>query len=475
MGSAHVVAVSALAAIAACSSGPPARPAPAETPSVETRDFGSGARLRARAWEVDGALVLRDFFDTARGETCSFVENGIWHVGPGPSYWCLPVGLARHDLGFGPFAVFSNSVCTERVAVSPPGGPATYAVVRPLDACAVAPEVHRAGEARTLVPWFFDGEDCRRASLEMSVQPLGEPVALDAFARAAEHVEERGSRIGAVVATTDDGARLTIGGFDHERGEVVRIEDPRVGTLRWVPARVAFEGAGEALFADARCSSSVATKIARDAVCPLTAALVFEDDCGTSRFHALGAAVDRASLHARDAKGACSPSEAEGVLAFERGAPIAPSALARAYVVEVGGPNVRRRGHTGAGGSVATWGALVDVATREPCAPAVAHDGSRRCLPVASASVTLFADETCTTRAFEQPITSCDRGAFPRFVQSAGEGGARVFEVTGEATELFDASAGTCRRHTPVVASRGFGVREVDVARFAPAGERELP
>ena len=105
----------------------------------------------------------------------------------------------------------------------------------------------------------------------------------------------------------------------------------------------------------------------------------------------------------------------------------------------------------------------------------MAHDGARRCLPLASADVTLFADGACATPAFEQPVLACDVAASPTFVQTSSEEGARVFEVTGEQADLFESSNGTCRRHMPIVPSRGFSVREVDVARFAPVFERELP
>ncbi len=469
---ARVVGVTALAAVA-CSTGEPARPGAAGT-TIETRDFTSGTRLRARAWDVDGALVLRELVDMERGEACAFADGGIWNLGPGPSYWCLPVGLARHDAGTGPFSVFADRSCSRAVAVSPAEGPAAYAVVRPVDACAAPPEVHRAGEAQRLVPWVFDGAECRRATLEVVVQSLGERLPLESFVRAVEQVEVRGSRIASLVAVTADGARMTLGGFDLLRGEPVRTEQPRAGALRWVPARVAFEGAGEILFGDPTCTASVATKIARDASCPLTAALVFEDECGTSRFHELGPPIERSRLHARDPLegDACAPFGRDGVLAYERGRAIPPEAHAPAFVVEVGGHIVRRRGYTG-GGAVAAWGELIDVASGEPCGPALAHDGVQRCLPIASASATLFADADCTVAAFEQPVLACEQAPARRFVQTSGEDGAHVLEITGETAELYERTNGRCRPHASIVPSRGFSVTEADVTRFALVVERE--
>lgn len=417
--------------------------------------------------------MLRDFFDVERAEACAFAEDGLWRIGPGPSYYCLPLGMARHDVGFGPYR---DKSCTEPVALSPPSGPATYAIVRPLDACASAPVVHRAGAPTTTVPWVFDGVRCVRASFALTMQPLGEGVPLDAFVRAEERVEGRDSRIASLVAVTPDGARQTIGGFDHQRHEPVRIEVPRGGgALRWVPSRVAFEGAGEVRFSDTTCTSSVPTKITRDAACPLTAALVFTDGCGTTSYRELGPPIDRSALHEKiDDLGKCIAATGANVFAFELGAPIATTTLADAFVFEVGGDLVRRRGFAGPGGGVVYWGEVTDARTNEACAPAMAADGALRCLPVASATIELFADEACTTPAFADPILACERHAQPRFVRVDTEQGARVFEVTGEAPALYRAEGASCQRFAPLVPSLSLALRELDVTTFPLVTEREL-
>jgi hypothetical protein len=417
--------------------------------------------------------LLRAFFDVERAEACAFFEGGKWHVGPGPSYYCLPLAMARHDVDVGPY---SDKRCQERVALSPSSGPAAYAIVQPVDACAVAPQVHRAGAPVTGVPWVFDGVRCVRASVALTTQPLGELVPLESFARADEHVENRESRIASLVAVAPDGAGQTIGGFDQVRGELVRTEEPRDGgAFRWVPSRVAFQGAGEVRFADGSCSSPVATKLTRDAICPLSAALVFTDECGTTAYRELGRPLDPSRLYEQaEQQNACVAASGPNVLAFEPGAPIPPSALADAYVYEVGGDVVRRRGFAGPGGAVALWGDVIDATTNEPCAPATAADGALRCLPTASATLDLFADEACETPAFAEPSGSCARQASARFVRVDGKGGARVFEVTGTAPSLYRTKGEACLRFAPVVQSLGFALREVDVTRFALVAEREL-
>ncbi|MDF2692090.1 MAG: hypothetical protein K0S65_473 [Labilithrix sp.] len=153
--------IALVAIVAACNTGEPARPEIGIDATRTSRDFANGSRLRARVWDVGGMSVLRDFYDSTRGEPCAFVDRGLWHVGPGPTYYCLPLGVARHDRGIGAFAVFRDSACSEPLAVSPAEGSATYAIVRPADACAAAPELHLAGKATTRVPWVFDGSSCR--------------------------------------------------------------------------------------------------------------------------------------------------------------------------------------------------------------------------------------------------------------------------------------------------------------------------
>jgi hypothetical protein len=457
-------------AVAACTThAVPAR--------VETRDFASGTRLKAHVWDVGGALVLRDFFDTALGASCAFTENGVFHLGPGPAYYCMPLIAARHDPGAGPFA---DDKCTVPLGISPLGEPAAYVVIAPVDACQGAPVVHRAGARKTSFPYTLDGGACTNALSALTTQEIGDVVPLETFARANEHPDDatRGiaGRVGALVAESSDGAHFTVGGYDRVRREVVRADGPANGPLRWVPARVAFVGAGQTTYGDAACSEAVATKAAHDAACPLSAALVFTGNCAdTTTFHALGAPVEGGRLHARDEAGACGPEEAAGTLAFEVAEAIDPSAFAAAPVLQVGGPSVFRRGFAGPdGGDAIAWSDVVDGTTGEACTPTAAADGVTRCLPSASAGIDLFADEGCTTPAYAEPLTGCERDAGPRFVRQDDPAGGRAFEVTGEAPTLYQRTD-RCARFTPVVPSRGRAVREVDVKRFAVAEDRILP
>jgi hypothetical protein len=270
---------------------------------------------------------------------------------------------------------------------------------------------------------------------------------------------------------------VTLGGFDRERSEAVRIEEVPGGATRWVPSRVAFDGAGEIAYADPACTTAVPTKIARGAACPITAVLAFTSQCGSSTvLYGVGPRVDPAQLRRRTEAGACAEMlNPSGVLAFQRGDLLPADELAPASLTLVESGLIRRRGFAGPDSPVTvSWGELVDTTSASPCVVDLAVDGRSRCLPSTLASVVLFSDPACESPAFVRPLTGCETGEPARFVRSSSADGARTFEVTGEASALFQVVNGACVPHTPPVPSRGFAVRELDVARFAEAVAREL-
>jgi hypothetical protein len=350
--------------------------------------------------------------------------------------------------------------------------------------------VHRAAPAASTPTWVRDGGQCRNGGLGV-VQKLEDEVPLDAFVRAGEVVEPRGarSRVGALVLVGADGSRMTLGGYDAQRREPVRIDGPTAaGTYRWIPSRVAFVGAGATTYGDTACASAVATKSGTDAVCPPTAALVFDAQCAnTTSFRTLGTSVDPTALHQRSPTGTCEPVSMPGVHAYAVGEAIADATLAPAMLLDAGGAGARRRGYAdvAAGGAsdAILWTDVIAPTTGEPCTPILAIDGEMRCLPAASATISLFSDASCATPAYAEPLTGCDQPA-PRFVRGSGGAnangdastGARAYEVVGAlaATALFTKTNASCVAFTPVVASRGFAVKEVDVATFPVALDRTL-
>lgn len=465
-----VSAASAAAAIVACDLGEAARPRSgvSATPVVVAppRDFVSGARLRARIYVVDGVVeVLAGFHDVQLDADCAFEDASGAHVGPGGASYCVPDGVARHREDRGPYL---DATCATPAAATPTAGAATYALVEPNDACTTAPEVHRALPPTTRRTFARDASGRCAASGVASVQALGELAPQGTFVRAVEQIELRAGRIAARVLVGDDGSRHAIGGYDVVRGEASRVGTTKDGVRRWLPARPAFVGAGEPLFADAACARPVASKIGRTATCPLGAAVVLEGVCGTGDYFALGPPI--ASVFQRDAKNACVSGPAGAVLAFELGAAIPDAAFEPVVFLDVGTSRVRRRGAAARDDTPVVWTDLVDGVTGEPCDVYPTADGSLRCLPTASAGVAFFADAGCTEPAFALP-SGCETGADPHFVHDGFDVAARAFEVVRPIDAIYELASGTCTRFTPTVESRLYAVKELDATTFPLATE----
>jgi hypothetical protein len=462
---ASLFALFALATLAACDLGEPARPRFDSTATpvvvVPPRDFVSGTRLHARYYVVDGVVeVLAGFHDVVLDADCAFEDSAGAHVGPGGASYCVPDGVARHQEDRGPYV---DAACTLPAAATPSTGAATYALVEPNDACSTAPQVHLALPPSSRRTYARSGSGGCSAAGAASVQALGALAPPDTFVRAMEMTELRAGRIAARVLVSDDGFRHAIGGFDVVRGEASRVGTTTDGMHRWLPARPAFVGAGAPLFVDAMCSEPVATKIGRTATCPLSAVIVLEGLCGTGQFFALGAPL--ASVFQPDAKNACVGGPAGNVLVFRVGAPIADAAYEPAVSVDVGTSRVRRRGSAAGSDTPVVWTDLVDDDTKEPCDVYPTADGSLRCLPAASAGVAFFADPGCTEPAFAQP-TGCETGPDPHFVHDSFDAAARAFEVVRPIDTLYETGASGCVRFTPVVESRLYAVKELDTATF---------
>ncbi len=429
---------------------------------VPPRDFVSGSRLRARYHVVEGVVeVLAGWHDVILDADCAFEGQDGVHVGPGGTSYCVPDGVARHREDVGPYL---DKACTMPVARAPMAGPATYAMVEPNDACATAPEVHRALPPMTRRTFTRDGGGACVASGSAIVQALGELAPPDTFVSAVEAIEIRPGRIGVRVLVGSDGSRHTIGGYDLVRSEAVRVGATPNGTLRWLPARPAFVGAGEPLFADATCTVQIASKIGRTATCPLTAVIALEGLCGTGKLFALGSTLE--SVFRLDAKNACVAGLPAGLLAYRVGAPIEDEAFEPVVATDVGTSRVRRRGAGARGDTPVTWTDLIDGVTSEPCAVYPIADGSLRCLPAASAGVAFFADPGCSEPAFALP-TGCEAGADAHFVHDSFDVATRAFEVVRPIATIYEVAATGCARFTPTVPSRLYAVKEIDVTTFA--------
>jgi hypothetical protein len=469
-----------LLAVGACSVGEEARPDRVDRifpANVALAEMSSGSRLRLRTWKIGGASILRDFVDLQRGgQPCGFVEDGLWRTGPGPTYFCLPLGLARHDLDLGPYA---DKDCTKPLGIAPIDEKvATHVIFRAVDACGAPPMMYTAGPVSTIVPYFLDGVLCTRSSVRIRVQEPEVPASLAEFATASERTEDRrDDRIAALVLSSIDGARLTVGGFDKLRSEPVRIDEQPRAELRWIPSRVAFQGAGEVLFGSPTCetSSAIPTKIARDAICPLTSVVVFTDSCGGTKYRELGERTKGETnlFQIGPTTNQCGPvSRTASVFTFSGGAPIDDSiAFAPARSVDIGNDIVFRRAYSGLSGNIATWGDLYDRRTNQACSVTGAVDGTMRCLPKASATIDLFADPACTRSAFVSPRFTCSpESVQSKFVRAKfdDEEGSRVFEVVSQIPSVyqFDLTTSECTPVKSDIPTDAYEAIEADIALF---------
>lgn len=446
-----------MGAMSGCDLGEPAAPRYEAIVVAPAPDFASGTRLRARYHVVDGLFkVFTTFHDHVLDLDCAYEDEGGAHVGPMASSYCFPTGMARHREGTGPFV---DNACSVAAGFPPLTGTATHVLVEPRDACATAPVVHAALAPRTELTFQRDATGACQRGQRVRVQRFGERRPAEAFVRAVEQVEARPGRMDARVLVGDDGSRRVVGGFDRERMEATRVGMTEDGARRWVPVRTAFVGGGELLFDDAACSVPVASKIARTATCPLSAALVLEGNCGGGRYLTLGEHV--ASLFHRDDMNACAATAASDVVAFQLGRPIAPSSYAPVASFEIGTARVRRRGLGVSGDQAVTWGELIDATTSEACEVFETADGSLRCLPAYAESVAFFADPACSMFAFARATTGCEVAPPPRFVRDALETPPRVFLIGEELGAIYTLDAGRCSRFTPTVASRAFAAQEI--------------
>lgn len=435
--------------------------------SSAARDFASGSRLRARIYVMDGAAVLAGFHDRELGIDCTFGDENGEHLGPSMAghrvRTCLPTALARHREGVGPYADLG---CTKKAGFVVEGEAPDYGVNEPVDACASGPVVHRAGEVERGRPfWTIDseGECTRRTGLAFA--RLEEAVPDGTFVRAEETVEPRGGRIAARVLRSADGARQVIGGWDAVRDAAVTPVVTEDGVRRWAPVDVAFVGGQGGEYVDASCTLPAATKIRRNAVCPLSAGYAFVGSC-RARFHRLGVEREQV-IYRRDDAGVCTKTLASSFV-YEVGDAILSSVFEPVVFRESGFGRVRRRGVATAGGDLVTLDTIVDARAGVPCAPALVA-GRLRCAPVAKAAVLRFADAACTELAFEE-VFPCEADEPSTRVRSADD--AHVYEVVREVPIAYEMGPAGCERHVTEVPVRVFALRELDPATLPPAEPR---
>ncbi len=378
---------------------------------VAAPGFANGSRLAARYDDVAGTTVLRTFWDRARGEECAF------QLLPDGGAACLPASALADGW-------FADAACSDELVEIPdvPAGrtPAQSLVVAPDDACTQAPTVRALGPVfPTADAWYRKSDgSCVQGhggTRPATLRRIGDAVPLASFVHAGARVEPGSGGVDAVVLVADDGARLTLFGFDRARAEWAHAITDDDGQRRWWPVHVAYNyGAGApgtpgTYFADAACAQPTGIKDAFDALCPITTVVEFVpgDACTpfTTRLHAAGAPVDPASLHALATDGSCVAAPPAADAPLERyvimGGVVAKDALSAASTVELGGARVAQRFDGTPDGAAITPvpGLLHDRQRDVDCEVFVAADGARRCLPPALDAIS-YADAACTQPIF---------------------------------------------------------------------------
>jgi hypothetical protein len=336
----------------------------------------SGSRLHAR-WQVArGTRRLAGWRDTKLGVDCSFEEYFA-----GRKHRCVPA------MAFAGSHRFADVACTEPLVqwfdCEPPP---RYAKALPENSCDGRPVFYEVGEAVDGATAFErTSTGCVPARLPPPLFRQGARVPEEEFVAA----EERPGAAGQLELVAEDGAIAPWGGWDGVRA--VQPSRTRDGQRRWAPWMVAYASQ----FADTACTVPAASKDASSARCPLDGALKFEamTACGeyTVSFWSLGAPVS--ATYGNDG-GACRQADSASRLSWALGAPIPDEQLESAgTVLEGDGVGVKLEratlhgqpihhtaSHQLGGNAPPTPDPFIDTASGRPCEPAVASDGSVRCI-----------------------------------------------------------------------------------------------
>jgi hypothetical protein len=180
----------------------PVPPAPPD-PVVDSPLIASGTRLEAIAWTAEGGVsFVEGFFDTERGESCSF------HVAEGGEWRCFP------EFG-SELLQFTDAACTDPVLMSAHADvPAVIPLWTPtIPECGQgfvsAWEVGPPRDIPVGTPMFaFDGVTCAPSTVWIGdhARSMGARVPDDVFVRAESVPAAVGSSFGALIAG-EDGSR----------------------------------------------------------------------------------------------------------------------------------------------------------------------------------------------------------------------------------------------------------------------------
>lgn len=341
----------------------------------------SGTRLRRR-YLVGGAGAYRtlDFWDTKLGLACEFAMTSD------SSHRCLPRG--RLDV------VYADDNCTDPVLIT------TAATCAGLEYGVDAQNrAFRKTTERALTEYYYSsGGSCtpypRRADQRLWT---AEP-ALAAFVGGTTEEEPRASGLAARFVLGEDGSKALVSVHDTTRNAPCGL-DREDG--RCVPSRRASMGT---FFADASCATSPVGGASAGVKPDLfyTLRRDVENGCilGTDYFAVGAPLAPEAPLFWRNANDLClERTRRAGDAYYAVGAPVSVSSFPATKTAFEGTARVRAVRRVDVedaplGRSHAFWDSTRETA----CSPTRFPDGSYRCVPSASGTMSGFADATCSAR-----------------------------------------------------------------------------
>jgi hypothetical protein len=465
--------------IVACSS---------DEPPQQRLLFSGGTRLFAEHYQVGGLQQFIGFYDRERAERCAFVLGPSADGTNVPAVqYCLPTDSAALSTRY------ADATCQEPLAVVHEGSEASVLVEYALDPCSAQPRVFElTDEVLPAQSFELEGGACVPAEAtaedRFTLRRIGGVVPREAFVRASESVFDVSDRMGALVLRAEDGASLTVAGYDRARNESVHPfglgYEPT--QERWWPRQVAYSSVNGRYYADDACSQPLANKDSGDALCPITTVMEYTvaDECGNyARDHyAAGPRVVPEVVHSRDADGRCVAEPGHGRLFVEMREQLAPEVFPDVVTTEAGDGRVGARLYATPEGQpiLTSLTPFVDRERDSDCAPRRAADGSLRCLPPAR-GVAGFGDDGCNVPIVGYSDATACGAEVPVLVSATTDDAAleeqrwHVFEV-GAATltpaQVFMVSAGACVPHWAGSQAHTWHPATVVAAdEFEPVGE----
>jgi hypothetical protein len=459
LGNLALAAAVGVAVLPAC--GGEQRPSGPST-ADEVGSFTDGTRLKAAAYQIDGAPpVFLGWYDTALGVACSFSNETLLDRPV-----CFPSEVWRPEFAQVTY-LFTDDHCGEQIVGTEHPGEGRYYVQRPDPGAGCSASARLFGLGDVVPPTgalsYRDPSSgvCRPGTATQTryqeLRLLGAEIPRESLVRGTLRHEFGRGRVVPLAIAGDDGSiqgALASGdnvvAWDNLRQEMVAVSALLVSGDLWFPAFMH----QARYFLDAACTAPAAVGPA----CRFpatTASLQTIDACGrsvtTSLFDAGPRVTTPSSLYRANAAGdSCVPADEQPLgdplpyATFSLGAAIPVAAFAEAVEVRTGTGQVQIVQAGSPGGPAMAALGLYDRVHGVPCwALQQEADDTLRCIPDAIDidEAGFFADEACSVPlVLDQPENAC--AARPKFLSN----------------DKYDETTGTWRRGLYPIGGRHVGM-----------------